>query len=81
MDLRDTRVRLREQVIRDPTPHLVGLLRERTTMIAVLVSREAFPHTGTEAAQRLQHDTRLRCDTRQWQSNFHQGLHLTNSAN
>ena len=44
MDLRDTRLRLREQVIRAPTPHLVGLLRARTTVIAVLVS---FLHTGT----------------------------------
>ena len=74
------RFRLREQVRRDPTPHLVGLLRLRTTVIAVLVSRVAFLHTGTEAAQCLQHDARLRCDTRQWQSNVLQGLHLANSV-
>ena len=78
VDLRNTRDRLREQVIRDPTLYFVGLLRARTTVTAVLVSRVAFLHTGTEAAQHLQHDTRLRCDTRQQQSNAHQSLHLTN---
>ena len=54
VDLRNTRVRLRDQVIRDPSLHLVGLLRRRTTMTAVFVSRVALLHTGTEAAQRLQ---------------------------
>ena len=38
-------------------------------------------HTGTEVAQRVQHDTRLRCDTRQRQSKAHQSVHLTNRVN
>ena len=37
VDLRDTRPRPREQEIRDPALHLVGLLRVSTTVIAVLV--------------------------------------------
>ena len=60
-----TRPRPREQVIRDPALHLIGLLRVRTTVIAVLLANAALSQAGTEAAQRLQHDARLRCDPRQ----------------
>ena len=60
--------------------HALHLIESVQATQHVNAANEALLQAGTEAAQRLQHDARLRCDPRQWQANAHQGLHLTNSV-